>query len=201
LTSRRDRLAVAADPSYVPAMSPPGLLTADELLRTHLPNKQVELVRGILVVREPPGYRHGDVTARITKALMDVVDARGLGRVLAAETGFKLSADPDTVRAPDVAFVSRERVPNPAPLGYPALAPDLVIEVLSPGDRPGETLAKVGDWLTAGSRLVWVVDPGRREARVYRQDGSEMLLTERDVLNGEDVVPGFECRLATILSP
>mgnify|MGYP001478775948 FL=1 len=201
MTSRRDRLAVAADPSYVPAMSPPGLLTADELLRTHLPNKQVELVRGILVVREPPGYRHGDVTARITKALMDVVDARGLGRVLAAETGFKLSADPDTVRAPDVAFVSRERVPNPAPLGYPALAPDLVIEVLSPGDRPGETLAKVGDWLTAGSRLVWVVDPGRREARVYRQDGSEMLLTERDVLNGEDVVPGFSCRLATILSP
>ena len=201
MTSRRDRLAVAADPSYVPAMSPPGLLTADELLRTHLPNKQVELVRGILVVREPPGYRHGDVTARITKALMDVVDARGLGRVLAAETGFKLSADPDTVRAPDVAFVSRERVPNPAPLGYPALAPDLVIEVLSPGDRPGETLAKVGDWLTAGSRLVWVVDPGRREARVYRQDGSEMLLTESDVLNGEDVVPGFSCRLATILSP
>jgi Uma2 family endonuclease len=170
-------------------------MTADELLRTHLPDKHVELVRGILVVREPPGYRHGDVTARITKALMDVVDARGLGRVLAAETGFKLTVDPDTVRAPDVAFVSGERVPDPAPLGYPALAPDLVVEVLSPGDRPGETLAKVADWLTAGSRLVWVVDPSRREARVYRQDGSETLLTENESLSGEDVVPGFEYQL------
>jgi Uma2 family endonuclease len=75
-----------------------------------------------------------------------------------------------------------------------------VVEVLSPGDRPGETLAKVGDWLNAGSHLVWVVDPGRREARVYRQDGSETLITERAVLNGEDVVPGLACSLAAILS-
>jgi Uma2 family endonuclease len=188
------------DPSYVPVMPPAAPMTADELLRTHLPDKHVELVRGILVVREPPGYRHGDVTARITKALMDVVDAGGLGRVLAAETGFKLTVDPDTVRAPDVAFVSRERVPDPAPPGYPALAPDLVVEVLSPGDRPGETLAKVADWLTAGSRLVWVVDPSRREARVYRQDGSETLLPESESLSGEDVVPGFDCPLASIFS-
>jgi Uma2 family endonuclease len=176
-------------------------MTADELLHTHMPNKKTELVRGILVVREPTGYRHGDVTARITKALMEVVEARGLGRVLAAETGFKLSANPDTVRAPDVAFIRHERLPDPETLGYPALAPDLVVEVLSPSDRPGETLAKVGDWLTAGSRLVWVVDPGRRVARVYRQDGSETLITERAVLHGEDVVPGFECSLAAILSP
>lgn len=190
-----------ADPSYVPAMSSPGLMTADELLRTDIPDKHVELVRGVLVVREPPGYRHGDVTARITKALMDVVDAKGLGRVLAAETGFKISADPDTVRAPDVAFVSSVRLPDAEFLGYLALAPDLVVEVLSPSDRPGETLAKVGDWLNAGSRLVWVVDPDRRVARVYRQDGSETLITERAKLNGEDVVPGFECSLDSILSP
>ena len=181
-------------------MPPATLMTADELLRTSLPDKRVELVRGVLVVREPTGYRHGDVTARITKRLMDVVDAGGLGRVLAAETGFKLSADPDTVRAPDVAFISRARLPDPEHLGYPALAPDLVVEVLSPGDRPGETLAKVGDWLNAGARLVWVVDPGRRVARVNRQDGSETLLTEGEVLNGEDVVPGFECPLGSILS-
>jgi Uma2 family endonuclease len=189
---------MAADPSYVPVMSP-GLMTADELLRTHLPDKQVELVRGILVVREPPGYRHGGVTARITKLLMDVVDATGLGQVLAAETGFKLAADPDTVRAPDVAFVSRERLPDPEYPGYPSLAPDLVVEVLSPRDRPGETLATVADWLTAGSRLVWVVDPARREVRVYRQDGSETLLGESDVVSGEDVVPGFECELGALL--
>jgi Uma2 family endonuclease len=150
------------------------------------------LVRGVLVVREPAGYRHGDVTARITKLLMEAVDARGLGRVVAAGTGFRLSADPDTVRAPDVAFISRERLPDPEDQGYPALAPDLVVQVLSPSDRPGETLAKVGDWLSAGALLVWVVDPGRRVARVYRQDGTEVLLTESDVLSGEDVIPGFE---------
>jgi Uma2 family endonuclease len=197
--SGRDSLAVAADPSYVPAMSPPGLMTADELLQTHLPNKHVELVRGVLVVSEPTGFRHGTVSATLTKLLAQHVDADRLGRVLAAETGFKLAADPDTVRAPDVAFVSRERLPDPAPFGYLALAPDLVIEVLSPGDRPGETLAKVGDWLNAGSRLVWVVDPGRRQARVYRQDGSETLLTESESLSGEDVVPGFECQLGAVL--
>ncbi|MGH8567587.1 MAG: Uma2 family endonuclease, partial [Gammaproteobacteria bacterium] len=159
----------------------------------------VELVRGVLVVREPPGYRHGDVTARLMKVLMDVVDARGLGRVLAGETGFKLTADPDTVRAPDVAFVSRERLPDPETQGYPALAPDLVVEVLSPGDRPGETLATVADWLSAGSRLVWVIDPTRRVARVYRQDGSETLIAPGEALQGEDVVPGFECPLDALL--
>jgi Uma2 family endonuclease len=174
-------------------------MTADELLRTHVPDKHVELVRGVLVVREPAGFRHGAVSATLTKLLAQHVDTNRLGLVLAAETGFKLAADPDTVRAPDVAFVSRERLPDPEHLGYPALAPDLVVEVLSPGDRPGETLAKVGDWLNAGARLVWVVDPGRRVARVYRQDGSETLLTEGEVLNGEDVVPGFECLLSAIL--
>jgi Uma2 family endonuclease len=187
---------VAADPSYVPVMPP---MTADELLRTRLPDKHVELVRGVLVVREPAGGRHGYVTARLTKRLMDIVEARGLGSVFAAETGFQLSADPDTVRAPDVAFVSSARLPDPELAGYPALAPDLVVEVLSPGDRPGETLAKVGEWLTAGARLVWVVDPARRLARVYRQDGSETLVTEAESLDGEDVVPGFECRLGEIM--
>ena len=111
-------------------MPPAALMTADELLRTRLPDKRVELVRGVLVVREPTGYRHGDVTARITKRLMDVVDAGGLGRVLAAETGFKLSADPDTVRAPDVAFISRARLPDPEHPGYPTLAPDLVLSLI-----------------------------------------------------------------------
>ncbi len=176
-------------------------MTADELLRTHLPDKRVELVRGVLVVREPAGFRHGAVSATLTKLLAHHVDTKGLGRVLAAGTGFKLAADPDTVRAPDVAFVSRARLPDPEQAGYPALAPDLVALVLSPGDRPGETLAKVADWLTAGCRLVWVVDPARRVAHVYRQDGSEALIAEQAVLSGEDVVPGFECPLVSILSP
>jgi len=90
-------------------------------------------------------------------------------------------------------------LPDPDLLGYPALAPDLVVEVLSPGDRPGETLAKVADWLSAGSGLVWVIDPDRRQARVYRQDGTEALVTGDQALDGEVVVPGFSCPLEAIL--
>src|SRR2546425_11810729 len=83
--------------------------------------------------------------------------------------------------------------------GYPALAPDLAVEVLSPGDRPGEVLAKVADWLSAGTRLVWVLDPERRLARVYRDDGSETIVTAEGGLGGEDVLPGVSFSLASIL--
>jgi Uma2 family endonuclease len=179
-------------------MFSPGLMTADELLHVHFPDKQVELVRGVLVVREPPGYLHGELTARIAKILIDHADANDLGRVLAGDAGFKLATDPDTVRGPDVAFIRRERLPHPSPVGFAAFAPDLVVEVLSPGDRPGEVLAKVADWLSAGTRLVWVIDPGRRGARVYRADGGETLVAEDGALNGEDVLPGFSWSLAAI---
>lgn len=175
------------------------LITAAELLQTPQANKRVDLVRGILRVREPAGYLHGEITARLSKLLMDHIDVRTLGRVVAAETGFKLHADPDTVRAADIAFIRRARLPDPRPPGYPALAPDLTVEVLSPGDRPGETLVKVADWLNAGTALVWVIDPDRGVARVYRADGTETLVSRGDTLDGEDVVPGFSCVLGLIL--
>jgi Uma2 family endonuclease len=127
------------------------------------------------------------------------VRAHGLGVVVAAETGFKLFSDPDTVRAADVGFIRSERVPDPLPRNFGALAPDLVVEVLSPDDRPGEVLQKTGEWLSAGSRLVWVIDPERRTARVYRADGSQETLVESDALLGEDVLPGFSCGLAEVL--
>lgn len=167
-------------------------MTAEELLRLSLPNKRTELVRGVLLVREPAGYRHGDVAMRLAAAIFNYVEAHGLGRVFAAETGFTLARDPDTVRAPDVAFISKARLPDPPPRGFAELAPDLAVEVLSPDDRPGEVLAKVGNWLTAGARLVWVVDPVRVVARVYRADGTESILDETDALRGEDVLTGFE---------
>jgi len=186
--------------SYVPLMSPPPpLMTADELLRTHVPDKRTELVRGVLVVHEPAGSRHGLVTMNLGAELAVYAKQTGAGAVYAAETGFKLESNPDTVRAPAIAFVTRERLPHPATTGYAALAPDVAVEVLSPGDRPGEVLAKVADWLSAGTRLVWVVDPERRLARVYRHDGSEAIVTAEGALDGEDVLPGFSCSLASIL--
>ena len=102
-------------------------------------------------------------------------------------------------RAPEVAFVGRERVGVIRERGYAQLAPDLLAEVLSPDDRPGEVLAKVADWLAAGTKIVWVIDPERREARVYRQDGSHSVLSSDDSLDGEDVLPGFTCPLKDVL--
>ncbi len=192
-------LAMPAERSYVLNMSPGGApITADELLRTPIPDKRVELVRGVLQVREPAGWRHGLVAMSLGIELGAYAKRTGAGGVCAAETGFKLATDPDTVRAPDVAFVTRDRMPPSGTTAYLALAPDLVVEVLSPDDRPGEVLAKVADWLSAGTRLVWVVDPERCLARIYRHDGSEDVVTGADALDGEDVLPGFACSLEAI---
>ncbi len=187
-----------AEPSYVPTMTMP-VMTSEELLHTRIPNKRTELVRGRLVVHEPPGGRHGNVAANLALRLGQHIEATGVGALFVGDVGFALSRNPDTVRAPDVAFVRGDRLSRPIPTGYIELAPDLVVEVLSPHDRPGETLAKVGDWLEAGARLVWVVDPERRIARIYRQDGAESVLNETEALVGEDVLPGFSCALSSIL--
>ncbi len=188
-----------AERAYVPNMSSPALMTADELLHVRIPDKRVELVRGALVVREPPGYTHGRVTVNLAVRLAAHLEARGGLQVLVAETGFTLARNPDTVRGPDLAVLRRDQVPVPEPRGFLELRPELVVEVLSPGDRPGEVLAKVADWLSAGTRLVWVIDPERRLTRVYRDDGSERTVNADQVLDGEDAVPGFSCPLGAIL--
>src|SRR5690348_2883666 len=188
-----------AEPSYVPEMAPPASDDTDELLHLSLPDKRSELVRGELVAREPAGSLHGLVAAKIALALGVFAKETDAGGVFAAETGFHLASNPDTVRAPDVAFVSRERMAAAQTAGYAALAPDLVVGVLSPGDRAGEVLAKVADWLSAGTRLVWVVDPERRVARVYRGDGTEAEVRQGEALDGEEVLRGFTCGLAAVL--
>ena len=176
------------------------LLTAADVERMSVPDKQVELVRGQLVLREPPGSWHGGVAANLAYFLADFVRRLRLGLVFAQDTGFKIASDPDTVRAPDVAFVARERTGAIRARGYAELAPDLLAEILSPDERPAEVLAKVADWLGAGTKLVWVIDPERSEARVYRRDGSLSILQEHDSLDGEDVLPGFSCRLQAVLA-
>ena len=175
------------------------LLTAEDLERLNLPNKRTELVRGTLIVREPAGYEHGVVAARFAIWLGTHVEAQQLGVVLAAETGFTLFRAPDTVRAPDVAFISTERLPRDRLRGFAEMAPDLAVEVLSPGDTAGEVAEKIDDWLTAGCRLVWVVDPARRSGRVHYANGAVVPLTEADAFEGEDVVPGFRCPVADLL--
>ena len=184
---------------YVSAMPPAALQTAEDLLRFREPGKTAELVRGVLIVREPPGTRHGARAARLLYRVMDFVQRHRLGEVFAQDTGFKIARNPDTVRAPDVAFVTSERLTQIPEQGYAEIAPDWVAEIVSPGDRPGEVLEKVGQWLDAGVRLVCVLDQARRDARVYRADGTVSVLRADDELDGEDVLPGFRCPLRDIL--
>lgn len=172
------------------------MVTASELERLEYPGKVTELVRGRLIVSEPPGTRHGVISMNLAFELANHVRQRGLGLVFAQDTGFKIASDPDTVRAPDVAFVSSERAGAIPARGYAELAPDLLAEVLSPDDRPAAVLEKVAGWLGAGVRLVWVIDPERREATVYRADGKVAVV---QTLDGEDVLPGFSCELSRIL--
>ncbi len=183
-----------------PGVRAEALLTATDVERLSPPGKQVELVRGRLIVREPPGTRHGAIAANLTCLLGEFVRRHHLGVVFAQDTGFKIASDPDTVRAPDVAFVARERADRIPSRGYAALAPDLLAEILSPDDPPAEVLAKVADWLAAGTKLLWVVDPERSEVRVYRRDGSLVVLRESDSLEGEDVLPGFSCPVRQVSS-
>lgn len=191
----------------VPTEGPTDLMTADQLLLYDARGMRTELVRGVLVVREPAGYHHGTIAARILVCLATFLERDQLmraalyplGEVLAAETGFTLQRQPDTVRAPDVAFVAWERIPF-SNAGFAELAPDLAVEVLSPGDRPGDVLAKVADWLTAGTALVWVIDPDRRLARVYRADGSETIVSEGAILEGDSTLPGFSMPLAQLFA-
>jgi len=176
------------------------LLTAQDVERISLPGKVTELIRGQLVVREPPGTWHGVIAANLTYYLSDFVRRHGLGIVFAQDTGFKIASRPDTVRAPDVAFLGQDRADRIPVRGYAEVAPDLLAEILSAEDRPAEVLAKVADWLAAGTKLVWLLDPERHEARVYRQDGSLSVLLDEDALGGEDVLPGFSCPLAQVFS-
>jgi Uma2 family endonuclease len=175
------------------------LVTAEELLHTSIPHKRTELVRGRMIVREPPGYQHGRITAELGFLLTRHAKDTHAGQVVSGDTAFHIASDPDTVRGPDIAFIRSERLPDPNTAGFPALAPDLVVEVLSLSDRAGETLAKVGDWLDAGAHLVWVIDPERRLARIYRADGSESIVTADGDLDGETVLPGFHCPVGAIL--
>jgi Uma2 family endonuclease len=175
-------------------------MTAEELFE--LPDDHVrhELVEGELRTMPPAGFDHGRLALRIGARILDHVEQHDLGEVLAAETGFVLRRSPDTVRAPNVAFVAADRVPEGAVRGFPELAPDLVVEVVSPTDRASEVAEKAAMWLDAGVRLVWVVDPQARLAAVHHPGGLVTVLREHGVLDGEDVLPGFRLSLAPLFA-
>lgn len=175
--------------------------TADELLALPDDGMRHELVGGELRTMTPSGYQHGRIAARLAGLVDSHVTAHQLGDTLGAETGFRLASNPDTVRAPDVAFVSRERVPEVAPpRGYGLGAPDLVAEVVSPNDSYEEVVEKVLDWLRAGTRLVWVVNPRTRTVAIHAPGADARMLHESDTLTGGEVLPGFACPVAELFA-
>ena len=175
------------------------LMTADELLIMPDDGFCYELIKGELIRMPPPGHIHGRVTMRIAGPLYQYVLSNKLGIVYAAETGFLIHQNPDTVRAPDAAFVERQRVDSAGEVeGYWVGAPDLAVEVVSPSDSVGYVEDKVEQWIEAGSRLVWVISPKLRTVTVYRSLADITILTEKDTLDGNDVVPGFQMSVSDI---
>lgn len=176
-------------------------VTADELFDLPDDGNRYELVKGELRKMAPTGDEHGEITVELTAALHSHVKKHKLGKVYAAETGFKLESDPDTVRAPDIAFVRRERVEATGRLtGFRPGAPDLVVEVLSPSDRVGKIESKVAAWIKGGAQLVWVVSPKLHTVTIYRSLTDIVTLTEKDSLDGGDIVPGFQIKVAEIFA-
>jgi Uma2 family endonuclease len=177
------------------------LVTADELLMMPDDGFRYELVKGDLKRMPPTGDEHGEVTMVLAAPLYQYVKLNKLGRVYAAETGFKLESDPDTVRAPDIAFVSTERIEATGRVqGYRSGAPDLAVEVLSPGNTKREMAEKVEEYFAAGARMVWIVSPKPKTVTVYRSLTNIVTLTEKDVLGGGEVVPGFQIPVAEIFA-
>lgn len=177
----------------------PNLITADQLFRMPDDGNRYELVRGRLLRVDPAGSKSSITTGRISRRIGSFVEASDLGLTGDADWGFKLASDPDIVRAPDVAFVKAERIPSDGiPREFWPGPPDLAVEVLSPSDRMVDVLEKVQEYLTAGTRIVWVIDPEARKAIVFHADRPPEVVGSEGELLGEDVIPSFVLRLAEI---
>ena len=179
-------------------MSTTRQMTEADLLAAPDDGFRRELVDGEIVVMSPAGTLHGQVILRLTARLWAHVEERVLGYVFESSTGFRLPNG--NVRSPDLAFTARERMALDDIDGFCDVVPDLAVEVLSPSDSKRQVLEKVGEYLDAGVRLVWVIDPRARKAVVHRSLSDVRELREDDELDGEEVVPGFRCRLADIVT-
>lgn len=178
---------------------PKKLMTADELLDLPRGQYRYELNNGELTTMSPSGARHGSVTLILGRFIGNHVAEHALGVVFGAETGFRLTTEPDTVLAPDVAFVDQARIQEDGlPTSFFNGSPDLAVEVTSPSDRQKSIDDKVRKWLEHGCREVWVVNPNWRNVTVYRSATDIRVFNEPDELNCSDVLHGFTCHVADI---
>jgi len=169
-------------------------LTAEDLFALSGTHEKCELLKGELTRMVLAGGEHGKLIARLSRLLDEYVEAQNLGVVCGAQAGYVLQKDPDTVRAPDASFVSSAHLPPAGiPKDYWPFAPDLAVEVVAPADRFEAMQTKVAEYFSAGTRLVWVVEPATRTIFVYRSLHDVQALGETDELNGGDVIDGFRC--------
>jgi len=181
-------------------MSTKTLLNSEDLWKRVADGSRYELSEGELLPMTPVGMEHGAIVVRLARLLGAFVDEKHLGLV-GTEIGFRLARDPDTVRAPDVAFVAKHRLPQEGvPKKFAEFAPDLAVEVLSPEDTASEILRKVEEYLAAGVALAWVVDPATRTVTVYRSLRDIQILSADQELDGGTVLPGFRAPVAEIFS-
>jgi len=179
-------------------MAPARTITDEELLQLPKDGNKYEVVAGELVVSPGAGLRHEWIVGELVIRLGTFVNERRLGRVFPSNLLYVLPSG--NKRGPDVSFIAAERVAAlPPETVFPQVAPDLVVEVLSPSDRGQRVLDKVGEYLDAGVRLVWVIDPEERRAVVYRALTNVRQVAADGALDGEDVLPGFRCPLSEIL--
>ena len=179
-----------------------GLLTADDLMRLYGEGVRGELVRGVLHETMPTGHRHGKIAANLVFELGTYVKPKRLGTVVASDAGFWLERGPDTVRAPDVAFTSVQKIPLDAEIdGYAEVVPDLLVEIVSPSQSRRWAHERARMWLHHGTRLVWMVHPDTRTVDVHRPGAAVVTRRQNDSLDGLDVLPGFTCKVSAVFGP
>ena len=161
-----------------------------------------ELDEGELIRMPPAGEEHGWTEGELYVLIFNHVKTHGLGRVYPSDTGFLLQSDPDVVRAPDIAFVRKERLPLACdPSGYIIGAPDLAVEIQSPSQSPADLDKKVRQYLAAGAQAAWAIHPRKRQAVMYRRSGEFEILTAGQYLEAPDLLPGLRIPLAQIFKP
>jgi Uma2 family endonuclease len=169
------------------------LMTAEDLALWPDDGSRHCLIDGLLMSEPSPGFEHGAVAAAITEILRAHTRKTGRGFVLTCDPGFLIGRDPDTVLAPDVAYLARERIPSRLRQArpWPEVAPDLVVEVRSGSDSQAALLDKAGRWLRAGTRVVWIVDPSARTLLVLESGREPVLYSDGETVPGEPVLPAL----------